>query len=212
MRTMNRSQRSEVRSQKSGGGLTADRWTLTSRGPGFTLIELLTVIAIIAILAALLFPAVKIVIVKGEASQARGDIKNIEHAIQSFKNEYGILPTKDQGSSSENTTCYYDSNAYYIYNILRAAGDTTFGTSTDYNPRKIVFLETPPRKGAFDGSGNFLDPWGQVYRIKLDCDYDNLLDYYGVKTNLSAVVVSYGPNKTQEDPAITKSDDIVNYK
>lgn len=173
----------------------------------FTLIEMLTVIVIVALLMALLFPAAKKALQKAEITQARGDIRNIEHAIKAFQNEYGMLPTKDQGSAD----IWYDlATAYNIYNILR--GTSTTWNGTDYNPRKIVFLETPSRKNCFDSNGNFLDPWGQVYYLKLDCDYDNTISHWGVRTNLSVVIVSFGPNGTQEDPALSKSDDIVNFQ
>lgn len=189
--------------QKSGGGLSAGRARPVRHrlsGSGFTLIELLTVIVIIAILAALLFPAVKKVLQKAEINQARGDVKNIEHAIKAFVTEYGYLP------ATATVDTWYDSgSASSIYNVLRAT------TASTLNPRKIVFLETPSRKGAFDGSGNFLDPWGQVYYLKLDNDYDGVIDHHGTR-RMSVVVVSYGPNKIQDDPNLSQSDDIVNFQ
>jgi len=194
--------------------LTTNRRGLVLRswGGAFTLIELLTVIVIIAILVALLFPAIKTVLMKAESNQAKADTKNIENAISSYKNEYGKLPTQttDQGGVDK---LYDSSTAYHIYDTLRAissgwnAGDTL-------NPRRIVFLETPSRKGAFDTPNrNFLDPWGGTYLLVFDCNYDGKitgLTGANVKYNNlsgSALVISYGP-----DRIATNADDIANYQ
>lgn len=173
---------------------------------GFTLIELLTVIAIIAILVGLLFPTIQSAIKKAEIGQARGDIKAIEGAIRAYMNEYGKLPVSNALQGGSDDACYFFTSPGQatLMNVLR-------GKDSTLNPRAIVFLETPARKGAVDASGNFIDPWGQRYAIKLDCNYDNVVNYYGNQSG-PAVVISYGPNRTQEDPNSSGSDDLVNYK
>jgi prepilin-type N-terminal cleavage/methylation domain-containing protein len=178
---------------------------------GFTLIELLTVIAIIAILAGLLFPAIRSAMRKAEVAQAKTDVKAIETAIRQYYTEYGKLPVEnaDQGIADK----WYDaSSAYQILNTLRAIASGV-NTGNVLNPRRIVFLEAPTRKGAVDANGNFIDPWGTNYFIKLDNNYNNLIEYYtgGNETIPAiAIVISFGPNRTQEDPAV--GDDIVNYR
>ncbi|MCG3148747.1 MAG: hypothetical protein PCFJNLEI_02194 [Verrucomicrobiae bacterium] len=178
---------------------------------GFTLVELLTVIVIIAILVALLFPAIKTTILKAETNQAKADTEAIENAIQSYRNEYGKLPTQtsDQGGADQ---LYDSSNAYHIYNTLRAISSGWNSGATALNPRGIAFLETPSRKGAFDGNGNFLDPWGGTYLLVFDCNYNGLISV-GSYTNLPgpALVISYGPDRVSSNVA-TAADDIVNYK
>jgi type II secretory pathway pseudopilin PulG len=169
------------------------------------------VIVIIAILVALLFPAIKTTILKAEVNQAKADTKNIENAVQSFRNEYGRLPTKDQGVTDQ---VYDSSNAFNIYNILRAT--TTTWAGTDYNPRKIVFLETPSRKGAFDSNGNFLDPWGSTYVLILDCNYDGTISGLASPWNFynnqagPVLVISFGPDRASGN-STNRADDVVNY-
>lgn len=59
---------------------------------GFTLIELLTVIAIIAIIASLLFPAFNIVKRKSIINQATSERTALETAIESYHSKYGFYP------------------------------------------------------------------------------------------------------------------------
>jgi prepilin-type N-terminal cleavage/methylation domain-containing protein len=90
----------------------ASRFTRhTSRA--FTLIELLVVIAIIAILAALLLPAVSRSRIKAQVAQAKLDAGNISTAIHKYEADYNRMPVPKE-----------------ILGVAVASGeDFTFGTS-----------------------------------------------------------------------------------
>lgn len=59
---------------------------------GFTLVELLVVISVLAILVALLIPAVNGVRVRARVAQVKSEIKAIETALIAFQQDHGILP------------------------------------------------------------------------------------------------------------------------
>jgi len=191
----------------------------TGRQPAaFTLIELLVVIAIIAILAGLGFPALQGALNSGKKAQARNDVQQIAAAVRAYQAEYGRLPSAEV-TQDEYTTAWFQQNNREIINAL-------IGNNSELNPRNIVFLDSkrvPGTKGGIGTDGTFYDPWGTPYGIKLDLSYDNKLEYYdagraGLPNVFSTVVVvSFGPNKIQQDPYAStdegqRVDDLVSFK
>ena len=65
---------------------------------GFTLIELLTVIAIIAILAGILIPAVGAAKTAANKAKTKGQFNQWAVAMNLFKQEYGYYPAIDSGN------------------------------------------------------------------------------------------------------------------
>ncbi len=182
--------------------------SLLRKSSAFTLIELLVVIAIIAILAGLAFPAVQSALESGKKAQARNDAQQIAAAIRAVNLEYGRYPTSQVDTGNNDGGEYYtqDSNN----DVIRAL----MGQDTSLNPRSISFLEAKTaksKKGGVDMSDyKFYDPWGTPYAIKLDSNYNGRTEYYTDRP-MSVVVVSFGPNKTQDDPGKSGFDDIANF-
>lgn len=154
---------------------------------GFTLIELLTVVAIIAILAGLLFPAISAARRKAQVAQAETEIKSIESALKAYFTEYGRWPIGNGGGSDfsygkfEPPASQYTSDCdnYYLMDVLRGIPDN-YGPpcGSNYqgqnNPRNIVFLEIAA--SSLDSYGNYVNPWKHPYQITLDTDYDGNCD------------------------------------
>jgi prepilin-type N-terminal cleavage/methylation domain-containing protein len=59
---------------------------------GFTLVELLTVIAIIAVLAAIIFPVTAVVRDNVRKGHCMSNIKDLIRAAQMYKNDHGVYP------------------------------------------------------------------------------------------------------------------------
>ena len=80
--------------QGAAGESGAQRPPTRDRRAGFSLIELLTVIAIIAILAAVIFPVANVVRTRAQHSQVISNMKSIQTALGIYKlDEHGYPPT-----------------------------------------------------------------------------------------------------------------------
>ena len=165
---------------------------------GFTLVELLVVIAIIAILAAMLMPAMNSAFRKAEGSQAQTDIRSIEAAVKAFYSDYGKFPA---GNGNANDYSYgglgsYSANYrpnFELINVLR-------GIDTTNNPRRTVYLEVSQDTL---GTNNFVDPWGQQYEITVDTGFDNVCNNLrGGYTNMpNKVVVVWSKGRDGKAPS-----------
>jgi prepilin-type N-terminal cleavage/methylation domain-containing protein len=140
----------------------------------FSLIELLVVIMIIAILLGLAFPVFQGVQNQARKAQARNDLAQIVTAVNAYYAEYGRYPLAP-ATPADTTFGTAPTNAQ-LFNELRSVTVTQ-------NPRRIVFLSPPdakdpinPRAGislAPASAGQYFDPWGKPYLIRIDSDYDN---------------------------------------
>jgi prepilin-type N-terminal cleavage/methylation domain-containing protein len=173
---------------------------------GFTLVELLTVIAIIGILAALLFPAIKSSLSKAEIARAHSEVKGIAMAWKTYLNEYSKWPCDanncpigGQPAAEGTSTGVLFDHSFVSMMQGSTVNDPPYIASRD-NPKGIPFLQIPTK--SIQG-GNYVDPWGRPYRMLFDLDYNN-----AVKTNTTGsvnnnvVVWSVGPdgiNFTKDD-------------
>lgn len=66
--------------------------TMKKHKKGFTLIELMTVIAILALLVAIMFPHFWQAYARGRVTACASNLKNIATAIQVYSAEYGQFP------------------------------------------------------------------------------------------------------------------------
>ena len=179
---------------------------LRHRDQGFTLIELLTVIAIIAILMSLLFPAVNAVKDAAKKAEAKNACTGIVAAVKQYNAEYGKYPSiegtgktggggkedenKDKIIGDKDCKKVQEGGNKVLFDTLRALAR---GTNKDpdhrLNPRKIVFIEgktvsdpTSPRSGFLEKGGEedlqgcYFDPWGKQYNVIIDTNYDGFID------------------------------------
>src|SRR5882724_8922947 len=119
----------------------------------FTLIELLTVIAIIGVLIALLFPAIKSALGKAETAKAQTSIAGLATAFKSYYTEYGKWPATTTDPSGIIST------TNWMVALLRgedkSGADPAMPNVTYYgNPRKIRFLEMKTQDLYIDPANN----------------------------------------------------------
>jgi prepilin-type N-terminal cleavage/methylation domain-containing protein len=146
----------------------------------FTLIELLVVITIVVILMGLLFPAFRGVQDQAKKTQAKNDLTQIVTAVNAFYTEYGRYPTTNASDVTFSTSPTNDQ----LFDVLRNnVSGSNAATVTSLNPRQIVFISPPdakdptnPRGGIKNSTGEYFDPWGKPYIVRIDADYDNQVD------------------------------------
>jgi prepilin-type N-terminal cleavage/methylation domain-containing protein len=175
----------------------------------FTLIELITVIAIISVLMALLFPHLAAARENARRQDASVTCKNIGNACNQYKNDYGKYPpltsAKDGDPAKNGIMSFGDTEAAkckvnnnILFDVLRAISR---GDNQDHvmNPRQVKYFEQKkatdpknPREGFCDGSefvgekqGRLMDPWGGQFCIVLDTDGDDIIDMSTFYTDLS---------------------------
>jgi prepilin-type N-terminal cleavage/methylation domain-containing protein len=176
----------------------------------FTLIELLTVIAIIGVLIALLFPAIKSALIKAEATKAQHGVTDLATAFQHYYTEYGHWPVGD--STTSNLTYIVDTNFVALLQGLDNRASLTYYASANFpsapnliatstlqgNPRGIHFLDI--KQADLSPTLGFTDPWKQPYFCRFDVSYANTVGNPflpaspGVNVNSGVLIWSAGPD------------------
>ena len=125
-----------------------------NQAKSFTLLELLVVIAVIALLVGLLFPAIESVILKAEYSQSNARAQKLVTACSSWQAEYGNWPANNSG------TITVDQNMVKLLTGATSAG------SYNPNPRGLKFLEVGLKET--NSSGAYADAWLNPFYILFD--------------------------------------------
>lgn len=122
---------------------------MKNKKPAFTLVELLTVMGVIAILIALLLPALTMVRKMAKEAQQKVQFTTIELAILAFKDLYGDYPPSHGLKPNGNPEYYYcgaetlaealvgwDLMGFHPKSAWRLDGYDTTGGDTTYDPAK----------------------------------------------------------------------------
>lgn len=142
----------------------------------FTLIELLVVVAIILILAGLMFPAIGFVRNEAKKTKAKADVKQIEVAWKAVVSDYRTWTAAGLGEGND-------------YSM--DSGNISYLQGNGGNTRKILYMEFPA------GATSFLDPWKNVYHFALGTD--SISPPNDVKLYRDVGAWSYGKNSLASD-------------
>lgn len=161
---------------------------MRDRRPGFTLIELLTVIAIIGLLAAVLFPAVSGLRRRATRATSQAAFSQMANGILQYKQTYGFYPdiSTSPGSYSTSTDSAHllNGNPAYCSNLVRAlSGKQVNGTALSLAERNrfnrnaqefYAFAQEDyfDLTAAMGGNPVLVDRFGN-YNIRLIFDTDN---------------------------------------
>ena len=192
------------------------RYRTLSSSRGFTLIELLVVVAIVTVIALLLFGAVGKARDKARNSLARRQISHLDAALRGYMEayrtphgnivNYGNWPALNSAVEDTITGIQVEPEVVEMLGGANVDGE---------NRMQIVFYEVS--NISTNDAGQFVDPWGQPYKYMLDYNRDgvvrvNFTSFDGV-TNLYQAVAVWSRGKDADDQLSTGGweDDIRNW-
>jgi len=206
---------------------------------GFTLIELLAVLAVIGILVAILIPAVGGLRERAQVISATSDVKQIAAAWQVYyvdRNQWPDPQDFESGGSTAKSSERADGEVFWNAYVRLLSGNFDPGAEPSlakHNPGATVYLSLSPNE--LDENGEFVDPWENPYKFKLDKRHtpgagDTLVDGtkigdhrigrfdyggYGDPDNpddeqivieQKAIAWSRGPDEMDHDPVVAEDD------
>lgn len=139
---------------------------------GFTLLELLIVIAVIGVLASLIFGVVGTIGVRKKKILALTQVKGIEDAAKQYFQDFSVYPPDTDNYETDDPLPNGLSSSDAKYGIKRYLGNKLVDTKTGATHGPYLDIQDKYLKGdpiVVDGQNAqlFVDPWGNAY--EMDC-------------------------------------------
>ena len=173
--------------------------TQNDRKSGFTLIEILTVIAIIAILAAILVPVAGKARKTALKRRAMVEMNSIKVAVLQFQADHRYMPwppeTKGGIQVQVGDDAWTDTDAKQVAVMELLTGN---------NPLKKIYLQIPEKSRPDKNSILFIDPWKRAYVIGLDRNADGSvmpISPFSTSTYVKEKVLVYSLGDPGDSPA-----------
>lgn len=119
---------------------------------GFTLVELLTVIAIIAILAAMLLPVLAAAKVRAQKTQAGLQERDIVTAVTAYNSDYGRFPVSPGAQAAANNSANSDYTYGAIFQSPAGAWPSTIPANYSTNNSDVIAILMDYTNYPFNGS------------------------------------------------------------
>lgn len=180
---------------------------------GFSRYEFLFVVAALLMAVSIALPAREFVSRWQRLEMARGDLRSIVASVQRYRTQYNTWPGVITSHAAGDIQFGRRVPNSEVMNVLRSV-DGAGNRDHAMNSNRVVFLDVAaaaPGLSGLNGRGEFVDPWGNAYRIVLDLDYDGVCEVadsvYGRIQGEGVIAWSCGP-----DGKTDNEDDLQSWK
>ena len=149
-------------------GMTVLKRRANKQGIAFTMVEMLTVMAIIAILAALTLAAGSGMLKKAGRNRASTEIQGMSTGLESYKADNGAYPIENTAFQGEPYPLdptpsggAYQTSSEALFQAL--SGITNYATDTLVSGTKSYVSFKSSQIGNPTGPSYVIDPWGNSY-------------------------------------------------
>ena len=180
---------------------------------GFSRHEFMFLLASILLIVSVALPAREFFLRWQRLVMARGDLRSIVASIQRYHAQYLVWPGASSTHAAGDARFGRRVSNAEVLNVLRSI-DGPGNRDHALNSNRVVFLDVAaagPGLSGLNGRGEFVDPWGNPYRIVLDLDYDGVCEVdgsiYGRVQGEGAIAWSCGPDGKSDN-----EDDLQSWK
>jgi prepilin-type N-terminal cleavage/methylation domain-containing protein len=180
-----------------------------SRRRGFTLVEMLAVLAIVAVLAGMIFPAVQLARRRASEKAAKATIERLKLALEQYANDFGDYPPTSLSELGVKTNGVNEGNESLVrcLSTRRERGPYFVFEEKDLANLDQDRLTSDPTGSTIESKELFeiVDPWGNPYVYFHNRDYrgGSKLERYMLATGERTSCKPHPNARTGQYPAVS---------